>query len=127
MRGRTRKGSWRPSPITDHSSRPLPIGLTTIEGFATLADLSPNSKAVSSVPLSPPQSPLEAACELAPLIRASADETDASRELPRPLFNALADAGMFRLALPRAIGGMELDYPTYVQVIEEIGKADAST
>ena len=61
------------------------------------------------------------------MIRASADETDAARELPRPLFNALADAGMFRLALPRAIGGSELDYPTYVQVIEELGKADAST
>jgi alkylation response protein AidB-like acyl-CoA dehydrogenase len=70
---------------------------------------------------------LEAARELAPLIRASADEIDAARELPRPLFNTLADAGMFQLALPRAIGGIELDFPTYVQVIEEIGKADAST
>jgi indole-3-acetate monooxygenase len=89
--------------------------------------MSLNQKAVSSVPLSSPLSPLEAARELAPLIRDSADETDASRELPRPLFDALADAGMFRLALPRAIGGTELDYPTYVQVIEEIGKADAST
>jgi alkylation response protein AidB-like acyl-CoA dehydrogenase len=61
------------------------------------------------------------------LIRASADEIDAARELPRPLFNALADAGMFHLAVPRAIGGSEIDFPTYVQVIEEIGKADAST
>ncbi len=74
-----------------------------------------------------PFSPLDAARALAPLIRASADEIDAARELPRPLFNALADAGMFRLALPRAIGGSELDYPAFVQVIEEIGKADAST
>jgi len=74
-----------------------------------------------------PSLPLEAARELAPLIRASADEIDAARELPRPLFNALADAGMFHLAVPRAIGGSELDFPTYVQVIEEIGKADAST
>ena len=74
-----------------------------------------------------PPSPLQAARELAPLIRASADEIDANRELPRPLFEAIADAGMFHLALPRAIGGAEIDYPTYVQVLEEIGKADAST
>ena len=73
------------------------------------------------------QSPLEAARKLAPLIRSSADEVEAQRELPRPLFEALADAGLFHLAIPRSVGGAEIDLPTYVQVIEEIGKADAST
>ena len=71
--------------------------------------------------------PLEAARALGPLIRASAAETDAQRELPRPLFEAMADAGLFRLGLPRAVGGAELDLPSYIQVIEEIGKNDAST
>src|SRR5688572_21138662 len=70
---------------------------------------------------------LETARKLAPMIRASADEIDAARELPRPLFEALADAGLFHLAVPRAIGGGEIDLPTYIQVIEELGKADAST
>ena len=70
---------------------------------------------------------LEAARKLVPMIRAAADEIEASRELPRPLFEALADAGLFHLAVPRAIGGAEIDLPTYVQVIEELGKADAST
>jgi indole-3-acetate monooxygenase len=74
-----------------------------------------------------PASPLDAARKLAPLIRSSADEIDAARELPRPLFEALADAGLFHLAVPRAIGGAEIDFPTYVEVIEELGKADAST
>src|SRR5215471_13578440 len=72
-------------------------------------------------------SPLEAARKLAPRIRSSADEIDAARELPRPLFEAMADASLFHLAVPRAIGGVEVDLPTYVQVIEELGKADAST
>src|SRR5262249_1846153 len=72
-------------------------------------------------------SPLEAAQKLAPLIRSAADETDAARELPRPVFEALADAGLFHLAVPRSIGGGEIDLPSYVEVIEEIGKADAST
>jgi indole-3-acetate monooxygenase len=70
---------------------------------------------------------LEAARKLVPMIRAAADEIDARRELPRPLFEALADAGLFHLALPRSVGGAEIDLPTYVQVIEELGKADAST
>jgi alkylation response protein AidB-like acyl-CoA dehydrogenase len=73
------------------------------------------------------QSPLDAARKLAPMIRASADQAEADRELPRLLFDALADAGLFQLALPRALGGAEIDLPTYVRVLEEIGKADAST
>src|SRR5437870_5700759 len=72
-------------------------------------------------------SPVDAAGKLVPLIRSCADQIDAARELPRSLFEALADAGMFHLAFPRSLGGAELDLPTYVEVIEEIGKADAST
>jgi alkylation response protein AidB-like acyl-CoA dehydrogenase len=73
------------------------------------------------------QSPLDAARKLVPMIRSCADQIEADRELPRPLFEALADAGLFQLALPHAVGGEEIDLPTYVQVLEEIGKADAST
>src|SRR5512145_3483605 len=72
-------------------------------------------------------SPLEAARKLVPMIRSSAETIEAERELPRPLFEALFDAGLFHMVLPRSLGGTELDLPTYVQVIEEIGKADAST
>ena len=70
---------------------------------------------------------LDAARELAPKIRAAADEIEAERELPRALFEALADAGFYHMAVPRSIGGHELDLPTYIQVLEELGKADAST
>ena len=73
------------------------------------------------------RSPLDVARELAPVIRSYADQIEEARELPRPLFEALADAGLFRLLIPRSLGGGELDLPTYVRVIEEIGKADAST
>jgi alkylation response protein AidB-like acyl-CoA dehydrogenase len=73
------------------------------------------------------QSPLDVARELVPQIQSCAAEIEAERELPRPLFAALADAGMFHLALPRTLGCPEIDLPTYIQVIEELGKADAST
>ncbi len=72
-------------------------------------------------------SALDAARKLAPTIRSCADQIEAERELPRLLFEALADAGLFQLVLPHSLGGAELDLPTYVQVLEEIGKADAST
>lgn len=72
-------------------------------------------------------SPLDAARELAPKIRSCADRIEAERELPPSLFDALADAGLFKLALPNSIGGAEIDLPGYVEVLEEIGKADAST
>src|SRR5215218_7130990 len=70
---------------------------------------------------------LEAARRLAPLVRENAAKTDADRELPKPVFHALADAGLYLMGVPRAVGGLEIDFPTYVQVLEELGKADAST
>ena len=72
-------------------------------------------------------SPLDAARKLAPMIRSAPIRSRSDRELPRPLFEALADAGLFQLALPRAVGGAEIDLPAYVQVLEEIGEANAST
>ena len=70
---------------------------------------------------------LAAVRALAPRVRAGADEIEAARELPRPIFEALADAGIFHLLVPRSMGGGELDPPTYIQIVEELGKADAST
>lgn len=70
---------------------------------------------------------LEAAKALSPMIRSCADQIEADRELPRPLFDALADAGLFKLGLPKSLGGVEIDLPSYVEVLGELGKADAST
>src|SRR5204863_71727 len=66
-------------------------------------------------------------CKLAPTIAVHADRAEAERRLPAPLADALHDAGLFRMLLPRSLGGAELDPPTFVQVMEEIAKADAST
>ena len=73
------------------------------------------------------RSPLDLAVELTPCIRSYADEIEAERELPRPLFEILADAGLFRMLIPGSLGGRELDLPTYIRVIEALGRADAST
>jgi alkylation response protein AidB-like acyl-CoA dehydrogenase len=71
--------------------------------------------------------PLESARKLAPLIRESANDIEKSRELPRKVFEAIADAGLFLMCVPKALGGLEVDFPLQVQIAEELGKADAST
>lgn len=50
-------------------------------------------------------SPLEAAQQLAPEIRSCAEAIEKERELPRYLFEAMADAGIFHMAMPRSLGG----------------------
>src|SRR5579884_277940 len=64
---------------------------------------------------------------LAPLLAAAADEIERRRELPSQIVEALIAGGFFRLLLPRSLGGAELDPLSYVQVLEEIAKADPST
>src|SRR5579864_5300174 len=67
-----------------------------------------------------------AARALAPLIEAEADRIEDERALPAHLVDALIDAGIFRLLLPRSLGGIELDLPTHIRVVEELARADAS-
>ena len=69
---------------------------------------------------------VDAARRLAPQIQASADEIEQSRRLPPSLVEAMAQAGLFHLWIPRALGGEETDPMTFVRVIEEISKADGA-
>jgi alkylation response protein AidB-like acyl-CoA dehydrogenase len=70
---------------------------------------------------------VERARALAPKIEVCADQIERERRLAPPVLDALFDAGMFRLLLPRSLDGGEVDPVTFVTVIEEIAKADAST
>lgn len=72
------------------------------------------------------ESLLETARALAPLIRDRAPEAETTRRLPRGVLDAMRDAGLFRLLLPRALGGLEVDPVTYVLVAEEISRADSA-
>jgi indole-3-acetate monooxygenase len=69
---------------------------------------------------------IERARQLGPMIEAAADEIERRRELPEPIVAALAERGLFRLLLPRSLGGAELPPAAYVPVVEEIAKHDAS-
>lgn len=65
--------------------------------------------------------------QLAPLIEAHAAETEASRGVAPAVLAALREARLFRMLMPQSCDGMELEPAIYVQAIEEIAKADAST
>jgi len=70
---------------------------------------------------------LDRAKRLKPLIESAADEIERRRDLSPELFAALREQDMFRLVQPAEYGGVELDPPSLVQVIEEIARHDAST
>jgi alkylation response protein AidB-like acyl-CoA dehydrogenase len=64
---------------------------------------------------------------LAPVITAAAPRIETGRELPPDLVNALHDARMFRMLVPRSLGGDEVSPVAFMQAIEELAEADAST
>jgi indole-3-acetate monooxygenase len=66
------------------------------------------------------------ACALVPLLDAAGPRIEASRAFPPDVLAALHDAGMFRLLLPRSVGGAELDLPSFVRVVEILASGDAS-
>jgi alkylation response protein AidB-like acyl-CoA dehydrogenase len=69
---------------------------------------------------------LSAIRALAPAIRARAPEIEQARRLPADLAQTLAGAGLFRMAVPRGIGGLELEPALLLQAIETAAAADAS-
>ena len=70
---------------------------------------------------------IAAARARAPAIAAAGDAIEARRELTPGVVDALHDAGLFRMLVPRSLGGHELAPVVYVQAVEELAKADAST
>ena len=67
-----------------------------------------------------------AARKLAPLLAAAAPRIEAACELPTDVLDAMHAHRMFRLLVPRSVGGAELDPATYIQCVEAIASGDAS-
>ena len=66
---------------------------------------------------------LEAARALKPLILQHRERIDADRRLPQPIVEAMARLGLFRSLVPASAGGEEWDWPTWLQVVEELYQA----
>jgi alkylation response protein AidB-like acyl-CoA dehydrogenase len=65
--------------------------------------------------------------EVAPLIAALAPRIESERALPPELLENLHAKQLFRMLLPRSLGGGEVEPATLVQVLETLAMADGST
>jgi alkylation response protein AidB-like acyl-CoA dehydrogenase len=70
---------------------------------------------------------IERARALAPLIGREADEIERTRRLTQPVVSALIENGLYRVLLPQSVGGAEAPPEIFMQMLEEVAKADAST
>ena len=64
---------------------------------------------------------------LEPLIRQHADEAERHRRLALPVVQAITDAGLFRMCVPLALGGLEVPPLTFYRVLEAVARLDGST
>ena len=69
---------------------------------------------------------VERAVALQPLVRSYASRAEAERTLPRELVSALADAGLFRIAVSKECGGAESAPRAQIEAIEAISAADGA-
>lgn len=69
---------------------------------------------------------VDAARKLRPLIESEADLIEQQSTMTEPVVAGLADAGLFRLLVPKVYGGFEADPETIIDVCEELSFADGS-
>jgi indole-3-acetate monooxygenase len=70
---------------------------------------------------------VERARALQPLITREANEIERTRRLTEAVTSALIENGLYRALLPQSLGGSEAPLDVFMQMQEEIAKADAST
>ena len=64
---------------------------------------------------------------LQPLITRDSDEIERTRRLTPAVTAGLIENGLYRVLLPQSLGGAEAPLDVFMQMQEEIAKADAST
>ena len=63
---------------------------------------------------------------MAPLVNSQRQDMDRERRLTRPVFEAIAQAGLLRLWLPRSLNGWELSPASFMEVVEAAAALDGS-
>ncbi|MCH8816983.1 MAG: acyl-CoA dehydrogenase family protein, partial [Chloroflexi bacterium] len=69
---------------------------------------------------------IDSARRLAHKVAEHADEIDTERRIPADLAGELADAGLFRLLVPKSLDGAEIEHPAFLEIVRIFAQADAS-
>src|SRR5438132_1953944 len=69
---------------------------------------------------------VQAALALQPVLRSYREEIEREQRLPPALVEQLRAAGFYRMVIPRALGGLEVDPLTYLRVVELLAEGAGS-
>ncbi|MGW1202313.1 acyl-CoA dehydrogenase family protein [Streptomyces cyaneofuscatus] len=69
----------------------------------------------------------ERAAALVPVLQANAARTEADRRIAEENIEALTEAGLLRLTVPKRLGGHEADFRTFLEVTSELARGCGST
>lgn len=69
---------------------------------------------------------VETAAALRPTVRGFQDEAERERRIPPALVEQLREAGLYRMLVPRELGGLQVDLLSFLRVVELISEADGS-
>ena len=65
--------------------------------------------------------------DLGPMLKKNAAQTETDRRVAEENIQAITDAGLFKIAVPKRYGGYEVPIRTFVQISSELGRACGST
>src|ERR1700732_4197920 len=69
---------------------------------------------------------VQAAAALQPELRSYREEIEREQRLPKALVEQLRAAGFYRVVIPRAPGGLEVDPLTYLRAVELLAQGSGS-
>ena len=69
---------------------------------------------------------IDKARELAALVAENTGRINEQRKIPTDVSDEIADAGFFRLLMPRNLGGAQLDHPDFLRIVQIFAEADGS-
>src|ERR1700761_6518554 len=73
-----------------------------------------------------PSDALDRARGLAAIIATHADAIDRTQRFPAPLLEAMHEARIFKMLLPRSVGGDQIMPSAYMRALEEVSRAEGS-
>jgi alkylation response protein AidB-like acyl-CoA dehydrogenase len=69
---------------------------------------------------------VQAAAAMRPMLRDQQAEIEREQRLPKSVFEQLHAAGFYRMVIPRALGGLQVDPLTYLRVVELLAEGVGS-